>query len=116
MHPTLPRSPQFLLLDDAPIASLSHTFPLPGGNSAWVLDFGAKGLVMRRSAMQTLVQSLGHVGDVDVALTGMGFLNLGMGLMNEDSRGWINMLVSLFALTTIENIPSAFGYSWKDPP
>ncbi|KAG8713621.1 hypothetical protein FRC08_013026 [Ceratobasidium sp. 394] len=93
IHPTPPRLPQFSLLDNTPIPSLMHNLPLPGGNSAWVLDFGVKGLVMRRSAMQALVQGLGHIMDADVILSGMGFLNLGMGLINEDSRGWVDMLL-----------------------
>ncbi|KAG8738060.1 hypothetical protein FRC10_007305 [Ceratobasidium sp. 414] len=93
IHSTPPRPPQFLLLDNTPIPSLLHNFPLPGGDSAWVLDFGVKGLVMRRSAMHALVQALGHIMDTDVVLSGMGFLNLGMGLINEDSRGWVDMLL-----------------------
>ncbi|KAG9115772.1 hypothetical protein FRC07_007507 [Ceratobasidium sp. 392] len=117
LHTTLPRPPQFSLLDNTPIQSLAHVFPLPGPNSAWVLDFGAKGLVMRRSAMQTLVQALGHA-DLDVALSGMGYLNLGMGLINEDSsQGWVNMLLrrpvlmSTQQLYTVQRSPTQ-----KHPP
>ncbi|KAF8750677.1 hypothetical protein RHS01_09105 [Rhizoctonia solani] len=55
--------------------------------------FGAKGLVMRRSAMQALVQALGHVGDIDVTLSGMGFMNLGMGLISGENPGWVSMLL-----------------------
>ncbi|QRV82642.1 hypothetical protein RhiJN_10657 [Ceratobasidium sp. AG-Ba] len=104
IHPHPSRPPQFTLLDNTPIPSLEHNFPVPGGNSAWVLDFGAKGLVMRRSAMQTLVQTLGHIVDVDVALSGMGFLNLGMGLMNEESRGWVSMLLQRPLLSTSQQL------------
>ncbi|KEP49872.1 hypothetical protein V565_091260 [Rhizoctonia solani 123E] len=89
-----PRVPYFPLLGGvASVPSQSHIFPLPGGDSSWVLDFGAKGLVMRRSAMQALVQALGHVNDIDVTLSGMGFMNLGMGLMNEENPGWVSMLL-----------------------
>ncbi|KAG8763577.1 hypothetical protein FRC11_001470 [Ceratobasidium sp. 423] len=88
-----PRVPYFPLLGVPSIPSQSHAFPLPGGDSSWVLDFGAKGLIMRRSAMQALVQALGHVSDIDVTLSGMGFMNLGMGLMSEENPGWVSMLL-----------------------
>ncbi|CUA70431.1 Receptor-type tyrosine-protein phosphatase eta [Rhizoctonia solani] len=93
IHHSPPRVPYFPLLSVPSVSSQSHAFPLPGGDNSWVLDFGAKGLVMRRSAMQALVQALGHVSDIDVTLSGMGFINLGMGLMNEDNPGWISMLL-----------------------
>ncbi|KAG8777299.1 hypothetical protein FRC12_000444 [Ceratobasidium sp. 428] len=114
---SIPRPPQFSLLDNSPIPSLTHVFPLPGPNNAWVLDFGAKGLVMRRTAMQTLVQALGHVLDLDIAMSGIGFLSLGMGLINEDSRGWVNMLLqrpvtmSTQQLYTVQKSPTQ-----KHPP
>ncbi|ELU45125.1 hypothetical protein AG1IA_00846 [Rhizoctonia solani AG-1 IA] len=93
IHPTPPRVPYFPLLGVSSMPSQSHAFPLPDGDSSWVLDFGAKGLVMRRSAMQALVQALGHVGDIDVTLSGMGFMNLGMGLISGENPGWVSMLV-----------------------
>ncbi|CAE6387799.1 unnamed protein product [Rhizoctonia solani] len=93
IHQTPPRVPYFPLLDVPSMPSQSHAFPLPSGDSSWVLDFGAKGLVMRRSAMQALVQALGHVGDIDVTLSGMGFMNLGMGLMSGENPGWVSMLL-----------------------
>ncbi|CAE6484055.1 unnamed protein product [Rhizoctonia solani] len=93
IHHSPPRVPYFPLLSVPSVSSQSHAFPLPGGDNSWVLDFGAKGLVMRRSAMQALVHALGHVSDIDVTLSGMGFINLGMGLMNEDNPGWISMLL-----------------------
>ncbi|QRW24141.1 amino acid permease [Rhizoctonia solani] len=92
-HPTPPRIPYFPLLGVSSMPSQSHAFPLPDGDSSWVLDFGAKGLVMRRSAMQALVQALGHVGDIDVTLSGMGFMNLGMGLISGENPGWVSMLL-----------------------
>ncbi|GAB1525719.1 hypothetical protein RhiTH_008883 [Rhizoctonia solani] len=92
-HPTPPRVPYFPLLGVSSMPSQSHAFPLPDGDSSWVLDFGAKGLVMRRSAMQALVQALGHVGDIDVTLSGMGFMNLGMGLISGENPGWVSMLL-----------------------
>lgn len=103
IHQAPPRVPHFSLLGVPSVPSQSHTFPLPGGDNTWVLDFGAKGLVMRRSAMQALVQALGHVGDIDVTLSGMGFMNLGMGLMSEENASWINMLVRSLA-TYIDDI------------
>ncbi|KDN41365.1 hypothetical protein RSAG8_07480, partial [Rhizoctonia solani AG-8 WAC10335] len=93
MHHSPSSVPYFPLLGVPSVPSQSHAFPLPGGDSSWVLDFGAKGLIMRRSAMQALVQALGHVSDIDVTLSGMGFMNLGMGLMNEDNPGWVSMLL-----------------------
>ncbi|KAJ1305828.1 hypothetical protein OPQ81_010555 [Rhizoctonia solani] len=93
IHHSPPRVPYFPLLGVPSVPTQSHAFPLPGGDSSWVLDFGAKGLIMRRSAMQALVQALGHVGDIDVTLSGMGFMNLGMGLMSEENPGWVSMLL-----------------------
>ncbi|CAE6421154.1 unnamed protein product [Rhizoctonia solani] len=93
IHHSPPRVPYFPLLGVPSVPSQSHEFPLPGGNSSWVLDFGAKGLIMRRGAMQALVQALGHVSDIDVTLSGMGFMNLGMGLMSEENPGWVSMLL-----------------------
>jgi hypothetical protein len=95
INQTSPRVPYFPLLSVPSMPSQSHAFPLPGGDSSWVLDFGAKGLVMRRSAMQALVQALGHVGDIGVTLSGIEFMNLGMGLMSEENPGWVSMLVRI---------------------
>ncbi|CAE7085672.1 unnamed protein product [Rhizoctonia solani] len=93
VHHSPPRVPYFPLLGVPSVSSQSHAFPLPGGDGSWVLDFGAKGLIMRRSAMQALVQALGHVSDIDVTLSGIGFMNLGIGLMNEENPGWVSMLL-----------------------
>lgn len=93
IHHSPPRVPYFPLLGVSSVPSQSHEFPLPGGDNSWVLDFGVKGLIMRRSAMQALVQALGHVSDIDVTLSGIGFMNLGMGLMGEENPGWVSMLL-----------------------
>jgi hypothetical protein len=97
IHHVPPGVPHFPLLDVPSVPSQSHTFPLPGGDSAWVLDFGQKGLVMRRSAMQGLVQALGHDDVNDATLTGMSFMSLGMGLISEENTRWVDMLVRKLA-------------------